>query len=150
MRFGLTPKNEGVAIDRRVIARIYGGTDAATQPCQVLPRRARLRRCCPYTRNTRPDGAWTAPDLARAHQLIAASGARGASVTVWGWTDDPTISPRVVRYMADVLRRPGLSKSRAPSHAHFLRPLRFHPAHPSWVAGHRGIQLLRALVLLRR
>jgi peptide/nickel transport system substrate-binding protein len=28
-------------------------------------------------------------------------------VTVWGWTDDPTISPRVIRYTADVLRRLG-------------------------------------------
>jgi YVTN family beta-propeller protein len=113
-----------LAIDRRFIARIYGGTDAATPTCQVLPPGVPgYRRYCPYTRNPRPDGAWTAPDLARARQLIAASGTRGASVTVWGWTDDPTISPRVVRYMADVLRRLGYrTRVHLVTHASFDPP----------------------------
>jgi peptide/nickel transport system substrate-binding protein len=35
---------------------------------------------------------------------VDASGTRGQPVTVWGGTDDPTISPDVVRYVASVLR----------------------------------------------
>jgi peptide/nickel transport system substrate-binding protein len=56
-----------------------------------------------------PNGAgdWNGPDLARARRLVAASGTRGARVTVWGWTDDSAISPKVVRYAASVLRRLG-------------------------------------------
>jgi YVTN family beta-propeller protein len=97
-----------LAIDRRVIARIYGGSDAATPTCQVLPPGIPgYQRYCPYTRNPAPGGAWTAPDLGRARRLVAASGTRGTTVTVWGWTDDATISPRVIRNTARVLRRLG-------------------------------------------
>jgi hypothetical protein len=57
--------------------------------------------------NPRPTGSWSAPDIGRARGLVAASGTRGTPVTVWGWTDDPTITPRVVRYAAKVLQRLG-------------------------------------------
>jgi peptide/nickel transport system substrate-binding protein len=97
-----------LAVDRREIVRIYGGGDAATPTCQLLPPGiAGYRRHCPYTGNPRAAGRWTAPDLARARKLVAASGTRGAQITVLGWTDDPTISPRVSRYTADLLRRLG-------------------------------------------
>jgi YVTN family beta-propeller protein len=105
-----------LAIDRRAIVRIYGGRDLATPTCQVLPPGIPgYHRYCPYTRNPGPAGTWTAPDLARAHRLVAASGTRGTRVTVWGWTDDPTISPRVVRYTAGLLRRLGY-----PARVHFV------------------------------
>jgi peptide/nickel transport system substrate-binding protein len=45
--------------------------------------------------------------MARARRLVAAWGTRGARVSVWSWTDDPTITPKVVRYAASVLRRLG-------------------------------------------
>lgn len=96
------------AIDRREIVRLYGGPDFATPTCQVLPPGpAGYRRYCPYTRAPSGAGDWNGPDLARARRLVAASGTRGARVTVWGWTDDPAISPKVVRYAASVLRRLG-------------------------------------------
>jgi peptide/nickel transport system substrate-binding protein len=97
-----------LAIDRREIVRLYGGPDLAAPICQVLPPGITGHRpYCPYTRNPQPGGRWTAPDLARARRLVAASGTRGTRVTVWGWTDDPAITPDVVRYAASVLRRLG-------------------------------------------
>ncbi len=108
-----------LAIDRRAIVRIYGGRDAAAPTCQVLPAGiAGFRRYCPFTRRPRADGVWTAPDLPLARKLVAASGARGTRVTVWGWSDDATISPAVVRYTASVLRRLGFrTRVRIVSHA---------------------------------
>ncbi|HYZ29016.1 MAG TPA: BTAD domain-containing putative transcriptional regulator [Thermoleophilaceae bacterium] len=111
----LTPFNDvrvrrafNLAIDRRHIVRLYGGPDVAAPTCQVLPPGiAGYRTYCPYTRNPRARGRWTGPDLASARRLVAASGKRGARVTVWGWTDDPTITTDVVRYAAGVLRRLG-------------------------------------------
>jgi ABC-type transport system substrate-binding protein/DNA-binding SARP family transcriptional activator len=97
-----------LALDRHEIVRLYGGPNIAAPTCQVLPPGLPgYRPYCPYTRNPRPGGRWTGPDLARARRLVAASGTRGARVTVWGWTDDPTITPKVVRYAASVLRQLG-------------------------------------------
>ena len=87
-----------LAVDRRRIARMYGGPDLATPTCQVLPAGIPgFRRHCPHP----------GPDLARARRLVDASGTRGQRVVVWGWTDDPTIAPAVVRYVTSVLRRLG-------------------------------------------
>ena len=97
-----------LAIDRREIVRLYGGPDVASPTCQVLPPGLPGHRpYCPYTRRPTAAGRWNGPDIARARRLVARSGTRGARVTVWGWTDDPTISPDVVRYAASVLRRLG-------------------------------------------
>jgi peptide/nickel transport system substrate-binding protein len=65
------------------------------------------RPYCPHTLWARPAGKWTAPDFPRAQRLVAASGTRRTLITVWGWTDDPTIRPSVVNYIARVLRRLG-------------------------------------------
>jgi peptide/nickel transport system substrate-binding protein len=85
------------AIDRREVVRIYGGREAATPTCQVLPPGLPgYRRYCPYSH-----------DLVRARQLVAASGTAGLRVTVWGWTDDAAIRPRLVEYIAGILRQLG-------------------------------------------
>jgi peptide/nickel transport system substrate-binding protein len=97
-----------LAIDRRAIVRIYGGSELAGPTCQILPPGlSGYRRYCPYTLDPTASGTWKAPDFARARRLVSASGTRGTPVTVWGWTDDPTISPRVIFYTATVLRRLG-------------------------------------------
>jgi peptide/nickel transport system substrate-binding protein len=112
------------ALDRRAIGRTYGGSELATPTCQILPPGVvGYRRYCPYTLNPNSTGAWTAPDLARARRLVAASGTRGTPVTVWGWTDDPAISPQVIRYTASVLRRLGYpAKVRLVPHGHLAQP----------------------------
>ena len=67
------------AINRRTIVRLYGGPSFATPTCQLItPGLPGYRRYCPYTLHPRSDGAWTAPDLARARQLVASRARRGA------------------------------------------------------------------------
>ena len=61
------------AIDRAAIVRLRGGPIANTPSCQVIPPSLPgYRRYCPYTLDPRPDGRWTAPDLARARTLVDA------------------------------------------------------------------------------
>ncbi len=112
------------AIDRRAIVRLYGGSALAAPTCNVLPPGdVGYRRYCPYTVAASSAGAWHAPDLARARRLVAASGTRGERVTVWGWTDDPTISEAVVRYVGGVLRSLGYRASvRLVPHASLQHP----------------------------
>jgi YVTN family beta-propeller protein len=99
-----------LAVDRRVLVRLFGGPDQATATCQILPPGIPgYRRDCPYTRNPGPAGRWTAPDIARARRLVAASGTRGARIRVWGATDAG--NPSVVNYIARVLRRLGYNAS---------------------------------------
>lgn len=114
-----------LAIDRRAIVRLYGGSSLATPTCQVLPPGVvGYRRYCPYTDGVNAAGVWRGPDLTRARRLVDASGTRGQAVTVWGWTDDPTISADVIRYVAKVLRELGYQ-----AHVHLVTHATLqHPA----------------------
>ena len=96
------------AIDRRKIARMYGGSFVATPTCQPLvPGLLGYRRYCPYTRHPTGDGAYHGPDLARAKRLVAASGTRGERVDVWGASDEFVIPREETTYVAGVLRSLG-------------------------------------------
>jgi YVTN family beta-propeller protein len=71
------------AIDRATLIRLIGGPLLAQPTCQILPpAMPGYQPYCPYTINPGPPGGWTTPDLARAEQLVRASGTRGAKVTV--------------------------------------------------------------------
>jgi len=71
------------AIDRAAIAGSYGA-GLALPTCQPRPPdTAGFRRYCPYTAAPSRTGEWRAPDLTRARGLVATSGTRGMSVTVW-------------------------------------------------------------------
>jgi peptide/nickel transport system substrate-binding protein len=95
------------AIDRGKIARMYGPL-LAIPLCQPLaPGFTAFRRYCPYTRDPRADGTWSAPDLAEARRLVAASGTRGQHVTVWGSPDEGLIPRGLPAYIASVLRELG-------------------------------------------
>jgi peptide/nickel transport system substrate-binding protein len=89
------------AVDRRAVSRIYGGL---LQPgCNFLPPSMpgfEKIDPCPWGDPNQP------PDVEKARQLIEESGEKGASVTVWGNTDNPT--PKTTEYMADVLNKIGL------------------------------------------
>jgi YVTN family beta-propeller protein len=92
------------AIDRAHIVQLYGGPDFATPACQpVAPGLRGYSAYCPYTLNPRPDGAWSAPDMARARQLVRESGTSGESVDVWGSPDEGFVPSGVPAYFASVL-----------------------------------------------
>jgi YVTN family beta-propeller protein len=96
------------AIDRAKIVRMYGGPAVATPLCQPLPPGfPGYRRYCPYTADPRADGAWSAPDLATARRLVAASGTRGTRIDVWGTTDSIAVPRELPAYFAHVLRSLG-------------------------------------------
>jgi YVTN family beta-propeller protein len=72
------------AADRGEFVRAVGGPDRAQPTCQILPPNfPGYRPYCPFTIRPGSAGVWSAPGLARARRLIAASGTRGAKVTVW-------------------------------------------------------------------
>ena len=69
------------AIDRNAAVRILGGPKLAIPSCQVLPGGFPARvDYCPYTKN--PGAKWSAPDLAKAKQLVKQSGTSGQPVAI--------------------------------------------------------------------
>ena len=86
------------ASDRNKIVQLSGEDAAPT--CQVLPPNfPGYRRYCPYTLDPNRDGTWTAPDLAKALDLVAGSGTQGDDVTIWF----PSDQERVGRYLVALL-----------------------------------------------
>jgi peptide/nickel transport system substrate-binding protein len=84
------------AIDRDKINRLL---QTGGQPtCQMLtPFILGYRPYCPYTLDPNPSGSWTAPNLAEARRLIAATHTRGTPITIWNFggygTDYTSIEP---------------------------------------------------------
>jgi peptide/nickel transport system substrate-binding protein len=77
------------ATDRNAIIKLVGGPRLAKASCQILPPNfPGYQANCPYTLN--PGTQWTAPDLTRAKQLVAASGTAGEKVVVVGTADETT------------------------------------------------------------
>ena len=76
------------ATDRNALVKIYGGPKLAVPTCQILPPNfPGYKPYCPYTAGGGTD-KWTGPDLAKAKQLINASGTKGAAVKVNTTTND--------------------------------------------------------------
>ena len=91
------------AIDRRRFVDLIGGSAYGRPSCQVIPPNVPgYERYCPYTLDPRRTGEWTAPDVATAQRLIAASGTAGQKVTLW-WFYHRAQG----RYVASLLRRLG-------------------------------------------
>ena len=60
-----------LAVDRGHVVDLTGGPQTSAPSCQVLPPGMfGYAPYCPYTANHTAGGAWTAPDLARAEQLV--------------------------------------------------------------------------------
>jgi peptide/nickel transport system substrate-binding protein len=98
------------ALDRAKIVRLQGGPQVAEPTCQILPPLLPGHSpYCPYTRNPNKSGAWTAPDLAKARRLIAASGTHGMRVVVWSLDREPFKSE--MRYVTRILRLLGYHAS---------------------------------------
>jgi peptide/nickel transport system substrate-binding protein len=92
------------AIDRNALIKIFGGPKLATPSCQVLPPGFPGNKpYCPYTKN--PGTEWTAPDVAKAKQLVNESGQKGAKVVVISANDE--VQKAVGVYLASVLNEIG-------------------------------------------
>jgi peptide/nickel transport system substrate-binding protein len=97
------------AADRSAYVKIYGGPSLAVPTCQVLPPNfPGYKPYCPYTTNP-GDGVWHGPDLAKAKQLVAASGTRGAKVAVVGTTDE--VGKAITEQMVSDLKAIGYDAS---------------------------------------
>jgi peptide/nickel transport system substrate-binding protein len=76
------------ATDRNALVKIFGGPQLASPTCQVLPPNLPgYKPYCPYTANP-GSGKWTAPDMAKARQLVEESGTKGMRVKVNSDTTD--------------------------------------------------------------
>jgi peptide/nickel transport system substrate-binding protein len=92
------------AIDRGATVRLFGGSNLGTPSCQILPPGFPGHAdYCPYTKN--PGAKWTAPDLAKAKQLVKESGTAGQKVAVVA--GDDAVAKAVGTYMQSVLNQIG-------------------------------------------
>ena len=98
-----------LATDRSALVKIAGGPKLAVPTCQILPPNfPGYKPYCPYTKNP-GSGKWTAPDLAKAKQLITASGTKGASVKVN--TDTTDTDKALGLYFVGLLNKLGYKAS---------------------------------------
>jgi peptide/nickel transport system substrate-binding protein len=75
------------AANRAAYVKIAGGPSLAVPTCQILPPNyPSYAAYCPYTAGT-SHTKWTAPDLAKAKQLVQQSGTAGMKVVVDGTND---------------------------------------------------------------
>jgi peptide/nickel transport system substrate-binding protein len=99
------------AIDRNAAVKIFGGPNLATPSCQVLPPGFPGHKdYCPYTKN--PGAKWSAPDIAKAKQLVKESGTAGEKVTVYSADDD--VNKAMGVYIQSVLNEIGYKASVKP------------------------------------
>jgi YVTN family beta-propeller protein len=99
------------AVDRNQLVQINGGSIQAAVQCQfLLPNLEGYRRQCPYTVDPKEDGSWTAPDLAKARRLVAASGTNGQTISVWFY--DIPVGRQNGAYFVSVLRSMGYRRAR--------------------------------------
>jgi peptide/nickel transport system substrate-binding protein len=74
------------AANRTALVKIYGGPSLAVPACQILPPNyPSYVPYCPYTMG--PQTVWSAPNVAKAKQLVRASGTLGDKVVVNTTTD---------------------------------------------------------------
>jgi peptide/nickel transport system substrate-binding protein len=96
------------AVDRSQAVKILGGPKLAVPSCQVLPAGFPARvDYCPYTKN--PGAKWSAPDLAKAKQLVKESGTAGAKVAIVVANDE--VNKAMGVYVQSVLNSIGYKAS---------------------------------------
>jgi peptide/nickel transport system substrate-binding protein len=97
------------ATDHNALVKIYGGPKLAQPTCQILPPNfPGYQPYCPYTKNP-GSGKWSAPDMAKARQLIDQSGTKGASVKVN--TDTTDVDKALGLYFVGLLNKLGYKAS---------------------------------------
>jgi YVTN family beta-propeller protein len=95
------------AVDRAALVDVYGGPQQATASCQLLPPTfPAYKPFCEHTARPGPDGQWHGTDLAKALQLVEASGTKGMPVQVNSGQQEA--AEYVVRLMRSLGYRPSL------------------------------------------
>lgn len=93
------------AVDRGRLVELAGGSDVIQPTCRVFPPSfPGYRPSCPHTASP-VGGPWTAPDLARARELVRRSGTRGMRVDMI--TERSELFSGAAQVVADALRRLG-------------------------------------------
>jgi peptide/nickel transport system substrate-binding protein len=97
-----------LAVDRRRVVALQGGTEVRTPTCQVLPPTMfGYRPYCPYTVDPNPaSGIWKGPNPKRALALIRTSGTHGDAVVLRACAC-VGVSRSMVDYVASLLTRLG-------------------------------------------
>ena len=99
------------AVDRNAAVKIFGGKNLASPSCQVLPPGFPGHKdYCPYTKN--PGTKWSAPDVAKAKQLVKESGTAGQKVAVV--VPDDEVNKAMGVYLQSVLNQIGYKASVKP------------------------------------
>ena len=97
------------AIDRAAMVKIFGGTQLAAPVCSFLPPNFPGHvDYCGYTKGATPDApakTWTAPDLAKAKDLVKQSGTAGQPVAIVVSDDD--VNKQMGIYLQSVLNSIG-------------------------------------------
>ncbi|HEY7007617.1 MAG TPA: ABC transporter substrate-binding protein, partial [Jatrophihabitantaceae bacterium] len=76
------------AIDRGRTAALNGTPGLARPTCQIVaPTVTGYKAYCPYTIEPDAQGSWTAPDLATARSLVAASRTKGQAIALWAFSE---------------------------------------------------------------
>lgn len=99
------------AVDRAAAVRLYGGTNLAQPVCTILPPGfpGHIDNC-QYTKGG--GSTWTAPDIAKAKQLVQQSGTAGQQVAVVTSNDD--VNKSIGEYIQSVLNQIGYKASLKP------------------------------------
>ena len=97
------------AANRAAYVKIAGGPSLAVPTCQILPPNyPSYAAYCPYTTGT-DHTKWTAPDIAKAKQLVKQSGTAGMKVVVNGTNDQ--VGKALVEQMVSDLNAIGYKAS---------------------------------------
>ncbi len=92
------------AVDRSAVVQQYGGTNLATPLCTVLPPNYPAHvDYCAYTKGG--DTTWSAPDMAKARDLVQQSGTAGQSVSLVVSNDEKNLA--IGNYLVSVLNQMG-------------------------------------------
>jgi peptide/nickel transport system substrate-binding protein len=100
------------AVDRNAAVRLYGGPKLASPACSDIPPGLvqGFTSTCQYTQGGGP--AWTAPDLAKAKQLVQQSGTAGQQVALVVQND--TVNKAIGEYVQSVLNQIGYKATLKP------------------------------------
>ena len=92
------------AVDRNALVRLYGGANLAQPVCTILPPNFPGHvDSCAYTAGG--GTTWSAPDLAKAKQLVQQSGTAGQEVGIV--TQDDAVNKAIGEYLQSVLTEIG-------------------------------------------